>query len=476
MKNQIFKKIFILGFLLLGSYVQSQSVSGTVSDLYGSPLPGVTVIIKNTAKGVTTDFDGRFDVPEVAIGETLVFSFLGFNTYEVVVENQNTMNIVLEESVDILQEVVLVGYGVQKKALVTGASVNVKGEDIAALNTSTAMAALQGVAAGVSITRNNGQPGAGTRVTIRGLGTIGNSNPFYIVDGVAVGDIDYLGSSDIESIDVLKDAASAAIYGSRAANGVVLVTTVKGRKSESAKISYDFFYGFQNIYKNLDPLDAEEYMYIMDEGRVNDGLAPNDWQAMLKNNSWLNNSFEGDLGTQLGEEIWSDLENGWKGTNWIDEMTNSNAPVQNHALNISGGSEDIIYAMGVSYYDQASMIGGDITDAGFKRLTARLNTQMVLKKNDEHAIITVGENFTYTNTENRQVRTGNIYWNDLHNALVQHPLMPAYWQPAIDNNVNEFGFTPTVEGINFDTNPVASMYYANNYNYGKGNKIVGNVF
>lgn len=476
MKNQIFKKIFILGFLLLGSYVQSQSVSGTVSDLYGSPLPGVTVIIKNTAKGVTTDFDGRFDVPEVAIGETLVFSYLGFNTYEVVVENQNTMNIVLEESVDILQEVVLVGYGVQKKALVTGASVNVKGEDIAALNTSTAMAALQGVTAGVSITQNNGSPGAGTRVTIRGLGTIGNSNPLYIVDGVAVGDIDYLGSSDIESIDILKDAASAAIYGSRAANGVVLVTTVKGRKSESAKISYDTYYGFQNIYKNLDPLNAEEYMYIMDEGRVNDGLAPNDWQAMLKNNSWLNNSFEGDLGTQLGEEIWSDLENGWKGTNWIDEMTDSNAPIQNHALNISGGSEDIIYSMGVSYFNQASMIGGDITDAGYKRLTARLNTQMVLKKNDEHAIITVGENFTYTNTENRQVRTGNIYWNDLHNALVQHPLMPAYWQPSIDNNVNEFGFTPTVEGINFDTNPVASMYYANNYNYGKGNKIVGNVF
>lgn len=476
MKNQIFKKIFILGFLLLGSYVQAQSVSGTVSDGYGSPLPGVTVIIKNTTKGVTTDFDGRFDVPEVAIGETLVFSYLGFNTLEVVIENYDTMNIVLEEGTDILDEVVVVGYGVQKKALVTGASVNVKGEDIAALNTGTAMQALQGVTAGVSITQNNGSPGAGTRVTIRGLGTIGNSNPLYIVDGVAVGNIDYLGPSDIETIDVLKDAASAAIYGSRAANGVVLVTTVKGRKGQSAKITYDTYYGFQNIYKNLDPLNAQEYMYIMDEGRVNDGLAPNDWQTMLKNNFWLNNTFDGDLGTQLGEEIWADLENGWEGTNWIDEMTNENAPQQNHSLNISGGSEDIIYSMGVSYFDQKSMIGGDITDAGYKRLTLRLNTQMVLKKNDEHDIITVGENMTYTNIENRAVRTGNIYWNDLHNALVQHPLMPAYWQPAIDNNINEFGFTPTVEGINQHTNPIASMYYANNYNYGKGNNVVGNAF
>lgn len=476
MKNQIFKKIFILGFLLLGSYVQAQSVSGTVSDGYGSPLPGVTVIIKNTTKGVTTDFDGRFDAPEVAIGETLVFSYLGFNTLEIVIENYDTMNIVLEEGTDLLDEVVVVGYGVQKKALVTGASVNVKGEDIAALNTGTAMQALQGVTAGVSITQNNGSPGAGTRVTIRGLGTIGNSNPLYIVDGVAVGNIDYLGPSDIETIDVLKDAASAAIYGSRAANGVVLVTTVKGRKGQSAKITYDTYYGFQNIYKNLDPLNAQEYMYIMDEGRVNDGLAPNDWQTMLKNNFWLNNTFDGDLGTQLGEEIWADLENGWEGTNWIDEMTNENAPQQNHSLNITGGSEDIIYSMGVSYFDQKSMIGGDITDAGYKRLTLRLNTEMVLKKNDEHDIITVGENMTYTNIENRAVRTGNIYWNDLHNALVQHPLMPAYWQPAIDNNVNEFGFTPTVEGINQHTNPIASMYYANNYNYGKGNNVVGNAF
>ena len=296
------------------------------------------------------------------------------------------------------------------------------------------------------------------------------------MDGVAVGNIDYLNASDIESINVLKDAASAAIYGSRAANGVVLVTTVKGRKDTAAKISYDYFYGFQNIYKNLDPLNAQEYMYIMDEGRVNDGLAPNNWQAILKNNPWLESNYPG-AGTQLGEEIWTAMENGWEGTNWIDEMTNEDAPVQNHALNITGGSEDIIYSMGASYYDQKGMIGGDITDAGYKRFTARLNTQMVLKKNANHAILTVGENFTYTNTENRSVATGNIYWNDLHNALVQNPFQPAYWQPSIDRNINEFGFTPTLDGLaTGQTNPLAVMYYRHNYNYGKGNNIVGNVF
>ena len=473
------KKILVVVFLCLMSFTinsQNREIRGTVSDPGGNVLPGVSVLVKNTTKGVSTDFDGNFVLENVAIGETLVFSYLGFSDQEVVITSYNPLNIQLAEDAESLDEVVVVGYGVQKKALTTGANLNVKGDDIEALNTGTAMEALQGIAAGVSITRNNGAPGSGTRVTIRGLGTIGNSNPLYIVDGVAVGNIDYLNSSDIESIDVLKDAASAAIYGSRAANGVILVTTVKGNKNRAAQITYDTYYGVQNIYKNLDPLNAQEYMYIMDEGRVNDGLAPNDWEALVKNNTWLNNTFPGELGTQLGEDIWNRLENGWEGTNWIDEITNDNAPIQNHAINITGGSEDIIYSMGASFFDQKSMLGGDIIDAAFKRFTARLNTQMILKKNSEHAIITIGENFTYTNSENRSVRTGNIYWNDLHNALVMHPLMPAYWQPSIDNNINEFGFTPTVEGITQDTNPVASMFYANNYNYGKGNRIVGNVF
>lgn len=465
----------LLGVLFISfGFSQEIVVKGTVSDSNGA-LPGTNVLVVGTSNGVQTDFDGNFELT-APIDAKLQFSYLGYIT-QVVDVSERQIDILLLEDENSLEEIVIVGYGVQKKALITGANVNIKGDDIAALNTGTAMEALQGIAAGVSITRNNGAPGAGTRVTIRGLGTIGNSNPLYIVDGVAVGNIDYLSSSDIESIDVLKDAASAAIYGSRAANGVILVTTVKGRKGAAAKISYDTYYGIQNIYKNLDPLNAQEYMYIMDEGRVNDGLAPHDWQGLLTNNTWLNNNFPNDLGTQLGEEIWTNLQNGWEGTNWINEMTQENAPVSSHAINITGGSEDIIYSMGVSYFEQKGIIGGEITDAGYKRLTARLNTQMVLKKNDEHAIITVGENFTYSNSENRSVATGNIYYNDLHNGLIQNPLMPAYWQPSIDNNISPFGFTPTLDGLNTgQTNPLAVMYYRHNYNYGKGNTIVGNVF
>lgn len=473
MKRVLF--FFLCTLITLGAYAQGTTVWGVVTSADDNqPLPGVSVVVRGTTTGTVTDVDGVYQL-QVAADAVLLYSFVGMQSQEVSVDGRSEINVTLESAAFDVDEVVVVGYGVQRKALTTGSNLNVKGEDIAEMNTGSAMEALQGIAPGISITRNNGAPGSGTRVIVRGLGTIGNANPLYIVDGVAVGNIDYLNPSDIESIDVLKDAASAAIYGSRAANGVVLVTTVKGRQELQARITYDAYYGVQNIYKNLDPLTAQEYMYIMDEGRINDGLAPFNWETMIKNNSWLNNNFGG-LGTQLGEEVWNKLQNGWEGTNWIDEMTSKDAPVQSHAVNITGGSNDLTYSMGVSWFDQKSIIGGDITDAGYKRFTARLNTQMVLKKNSSHNIITVGENFTYTNTENRSARTGDIYWNDLHNALVQHPLMPAYWQPAIDNNVNPFGFTPTMDGINQHTNPIASMFYAGNYNYGKGNRIVGNIF
>ena len=469
--------IFCFLSLLFSVYGQAQDVTikGKVMDENGLPIPGVSILIKGTQQATSSDMDGNYQLKADPNG-TLVFSFVGYGSLQEAIKGRTSINTTLSPESQSLQEVVVVGYGTQKKGLLTGASSNFKGEDLAALNTGSAMDALQGIAAGVNITKNNGAPGAGTRVTIRGIGTTGNSNPLYIVDGVTVGNIDYLNPSDIESIDVLKDAASAAIYGSRAANGVVLVTTVKGRKNRPAQISYDYYYGIQNTYKNLDPLNAQEYLYIMDEGMVNDGLAPNDWKSILGNNSWLETNYPG-AGKQLGDEVWAKLQDGWEGTNWINEMTKKDAPMVNHSLNITGGSDDIVYSAGLSYFDQDGVLGGNLTDAGFKRLTARFNTQMVLKKNDKHNIITVGENFTYTNTQNRSVGTGNIYYNDLHNALVQNPLQPAYWQTAIDRNISQFGFTPTLDGLaTGQTNPLAVMYYRHNYNYGKGNNIIGNAF
>lgn len=469
------KKTLGLFFLMmLATLVVAQDVTVTgrvTSRADGGPLPGVSVVIVGTTTGTVTDINGNYSLT-TRMGETLRFSFIGMTSVDVPV-TMAVINVQMDFILTDLDEVVVIGYGVQRKALLTGANINVAGEKISELNTSSVMEALQGIAPGVSILRNSGAPGAGTRVTIRGQGTIGNFSPLYIVDGVAVGNIDFLNASDIQSIDVLKDAASAAIYGSRAANGVILVTTKKGRKGARPSVSYESYTGFQNVYKNLTPLNAQEYIFIMNEGRTNDGLTPYNYQAMLLNNTYLNANFPNNLGTQLGEHVWNKLQNGWQGTNWIHEMSHRNAPVINNALNITGASDDFVYAMGVSYFDQAGILGGNITDAGLKRLTARLNTELVLFKNDYHNVVTIGENFMYTNTVNRSIATGNIYWNDLHNALVTNPLLPAYWE----SSPHPKGFTPTIEGVSLNQhNPIAVMYNRHNYNWGKGNSITGNVF
>ena len=464
--------LFFLMMLATLVVAQDITVTGRVTSRDdGGTLPGVSVMILGTPTGTVTDINGNYSLA-TRIGQTLRFSFIGMTSVDVPV-TMAVINVQMDYILTDLDEVVVIGYGVQRKALLTGANINVSGEDIAGLNTSSVMEALQGIAPGVSIMRNSGAPGAGTRVTIRGQGTIGNSSPLYIVDGVAVGNIDFLNASDIQSIDVLKDAASAAIYGSRAANGVILVTTKKGRKGAKPSVTYESYVGFQNVYKNLTPLNAQEYMFIMNEGRTNDGLTPYNYQAMLLNNTYLNANFPNNLGTQLGEHVWNKLQNGWEGTNWIHEMSYRNAPVINNALNITGASDDFVYAMGVSYFDQAGILGGNITDAGMKRLTARLNTELVLFKNDYHDVVTIGENFMYTNTVNRSIGTGNIYWNDLHNALVTNPLLPAFWE----SSPHPMGFTPTIEGVSLNQhNPVAVLFNRHNYNWGKGNSITGNVF
>jgi TonB-linked SusC/RagA family outer membrane protein len=461
-------------------FAQDVTVTGKVtSQSDGAPIPGVSVVQKGTTNGVITDIDGNYSLtlPE---GATIVFTFIGMEPVEVIADQTN-IDVEMAEMITDLDEVVVVGYGVQKKALVTGANANVKGDVLAEQNTGNAMEALQGMAAGVNITRNNGSPGAGTKVTIRGAGTIGNANPLYIVDGVSVEDIDYLNPADIESIDVLKDAASAAIYGSRAANGVILVTTKKGEKGAKPRITYDGYYGVQNIYKTLPVLNAQEYMFIMDEANVNDGKAPINWENILTSdivgNTYLENEFGAGTGVAYGQYVWDKLQNGWEGTNWIEEMTQEDAPVQNHSLTITGAAKGVTYSAGFSYFDQTGLLGGDITDAGYKRITARLNTEFVLKENGVFDVLKVGENFTYTNTENRAVATGNIYWNDLHNALTANPLIPRNYTENEDIIPFTGGFGPTLEGISTgDHNPIARMFYAHNYNWGKGNNIVGNVY
>ena len=286
------------------------------------PLPGVNVVVKGTSIGTITDLDGQFSFA-VPAKSMLSITYIGYKPLEVAADGSKLMNITLQEDTETLDEVVVVGYGVQKKSVVTAAISRVTAEDLNNTTPSRIEDALKGKVSGVQITQSSGQPGADSKVRIRGVGTVNNSEPLYIVDGMPVdGGINYLNPTDIQSVEILKDAASAAIYGARAANGVILVTTKSG-VSGKTNITYDFTYGLQNPWKKRSVLNATEYMTLMNEVAVNDGNAPK----------------------YLPEQIAS----AGKGTDWQDETFNYDAPVQSHQVSVNGGSEKIVYFLSLGY-------------------------------------------------------------------------------------------------------------------------------
>lgn len=384
---------------------QKQKVTGVVNDAYG-PVIGASIVEKgNPSNGVITDLDGNFEL-NVTPGATIVVSYVGYESQDILVKDQKKISVSLKTSDKELEEVVVVGYGVQKKKLVTGATVQVKGDDVAKMNTTSALGALQSQTPGLNITANNGQPGEGFKVNIRGIGTVGNSEPLYVIDGVAGGDINTLNPADIESIDVLKDAASAAIYGSRAANGVVLVTTKQG-KSGKIQVSYDGYFGWQNIYKMPNTLNAQQYMALVNEKNFNDDMPIYNWQ------------------TQLGDYTWQKIQNGWEGTNWLKEMRNKNALMQNHAVNLTGGGEISKFSAGFSYTSQDGIIGKGVVP-NYTRYTARLNSDHVILKGANRDIIKVGENISfYYSTQNTIAQTSAIY-NDVYAAIKTPAILPLY--------------------------------------------------
>jgi TonB-linked SusC/RagA family outer membrane protein len=430
--------------------MQNVKVSGKVTDaVTGEALLGVNIVVEGTTIGVVSDIDGNFSIEVPSANAKLVFSFVGYTTQSVAVNGQTVLNVALATDAKSLEEVVVVGYGVQKKKLTTGANLNVKGETIQSLKTTSAMDALKGITPGVNITQSNGQPGAGSKVYIRGIGTTGDAAPLYIVDGVSQGNIDFLNPSDIESIDVLKDAASAAIYGSRAANGVILVTTKQGKKNMKPSISYDGYYGVQNVYKTPDVLNAKEYAFIMDESVVNQGLAPHNFANLVPN--------------------WDKIASGeWEGTNWFEEMRVKDAPIQSHALGIQGGTEKTIYSIGASYLSQDGIIGKQ-TDPYYKRMNLRLNTENILFTKGNRDILTIGEKLNYSRTSNNPIRQGGIYWNDVHNALTASPFL------AIYDDKGKYT-TPIAWDPTYGPNPIGLMDYNTHYAENKNNQIVGSAY
>ena len=398
----------------------TKKITGTVVDAQG-PVIGASVMEKGTTNGTVTDFDGNFTL-NVHPGATIVISYIGYETQEIVVGNQSNINITLNEDDAVLEEVVVVGYGVQKKKLVTGATVQVKGEEIAKLNTTSALEAMQSSTPGVQITQSSSQPGKGYKVYIRGIGTTGDSSPLYVIDGVAGGDINAINPNDIESIDVLKDAASAAIYGSRAANGVILVTTKQGKEGK-IELSYNGAIGWSNAYKRPQLLNAQQYMNIIDEYTFNTAGTKLDWPAFVP------------------QDILNKVANGWEGTDWWGAFENKNAVQHNHSVTLTGGTDRSKFAMSYTYTGNQGIMGAEQA-SNYNRHTIRINSDHVLLKAKDFDAITIGENVSVSYVKSHDLAEDGMYWSYIHSLLQTCPMLPQYADNGDVYYYQEFDGTP----------------------------------
>ncbi|HLN53974.1 MAG TPA: TonB-dependent receptor [Lentimicrobium sp.] len=448
LRNLIMLLVLILNVNLL--FAQGHKVTGRINDAKtGTGLPGVTVVEKNTQNGTTTDVNGRFNLNVSSSDAILVISFIGYQKQEIPLAGKAVITANLDEEITDLSEVVVIGYGSQKKKVVTGAIAHIDSEEITAAPITRIEQSLQGFTAGVQVTNQSGQPGDQPTIRIRGIGTTGNSDPIYVVDGFVVGGIDYLNPGDIESIDVLKDAASAAIYGSSAANGVILITTKQG-KAGKMNISYTGYYGFQNPYKKLDMLNADQYRMMMNEAAVNGGLPePYDLNEVTPN------------------------------TNWQDVLFEKNAPMQSHELSVSGGNEKSTYLSSLAYSSTQGIIGGDKSQ--FDRLSARLNTSHKVNR-----IIRVGNDLSFSHILKRGIGTNQSFNGAFSSALNLDPLTPLYMtdpeklsqapystQPVVRD---EFGNVYAIsENVGAEVvNPIALL--ETQHGKTRVDKLVGNIY
>jgi TonB-linked SusC/RagA family outer membrane protein len=372
-----------------GGQMVAFPVTGKVINDRGEPLQGVNVVEMGTTNGTTTNAEGSF-VLSVASGRAkLSISYIGYLTQEVEVADRSVLNIQLLAENKNMEEVIVVGYGTQKKRNVTGAISSVKATDLENMPVFRVEQSMQGRVSGLTITSASGQPGEGSTVRVRGTTTIGNSDPLYVVDGVPVnGGIDYLNQADIASIDVLKDAASAAIYGTQGANGVILITTKKGRAG-AVKVNYNGFVGTQAPWRKLELLNATEYATLMNEAYM-----------------------------AAGQPIrFADPSSYGKGTDWQAAVFNNNALIQNHEISLSGGSEKSTYFGSFGYLNQDGIVA--TSNSNYKRFTARFNSTHKIGR-----IASFGTNIGYTRTKSQGVGTNGEWGTPLNRAINLDPLTP----------------------------------------------------
>ncbi|MEP3372458.1 MAG: TonB-dependent receptor [Maribacter dokdonensis] len=382
-------------FLGIGWAYAQKTVSGVVTDQQNTPLPGVSIVVEGSGKGAVTDFDGNYTI-NANVGETLVFSYLGFKTIKQVVSaNTSTMNLALEEDSQQLEEVVVVGYGTQKKKEVTGAVAKVDSDELVKIPVSDIGAAIQGKVAGVNIQAASGRPGEAANVQIRGLVSLNGGEPLYVVDNIPQEGNPNLAPEQIESIDILKDGASASVYGVRGAGGVILITTKRGKKGKM-KVDVNMFTGIQNITSGTPLSNTTDFLYVTETSAEAGGDEP---LTFLIDSNVLD----------------------WD-TNFVDEVQNDNAVVRNFNVNLSGGAENLTYNYNTTFYEQE----GVLINSGFDRLTNRLTGQFTKGKFKAFASASL-------TTENREQEPWNIFGFAIGNAPHSAPF--SVFQPNGQNTV-----------------------------------------
>lgn len=419
------KRLILLVALLSALRLCAQFVvtGNVVSKSNNEPLIGATVVEYGTQTGIdrgtTTDFDGNFELEVSSANAQITISYVGFAEQVIPVNGQSTLKIVLEESGVLIDQVVVVGYGVQKKSDLTGSVATLKGEEIQKIATPNFAQAIQGKIAGVYASPTSGKPGEGAVIRIRGTGTLNNSNPLYVIDGMITYDADFLNPQDIESIEVLKDASAAAIYGSRGANGVIIITTKSGRKNQGGEITFSAFTGTQEPTRYIDLLNGSEFARAFNQLR--------------------------------GNNYYPDPESFGEGTDWQKEVFRT-APLYSAQLGVSGGNEAMSYSLSGNYFSQ----DGIMKNTSYDRVTVRLNTVFDVKP-----WLSFGNNAAYSITESQNGP------NVVGSAYRMPPLLGVF-----DDAGN---FTdPTFFGL-ATANPAADQFYKSN-NFGKGSSLLGNLY
>lgn len=415
---------------------QEGSVSGVVVDQNGEPVIGANVMVKGTTTGSITGINGDFILNNVPQSATLVISFIGYVTKEVGVGQQKSLRIVLTEDSQTLEEVVVVGYGTMKKSDITGAIASVDKDKIARQPVANVSSALQGLATGVSVTSNSGSPGSASTIRIRGVGTVNDAEPLYVVDGMPVTDINYLSASDIQSMEILKDASASAIYGSRGANGVILITTKKGAVGKTT-VTFDAYWGVSKLLNNLDLMSGPEWY---------------DMQAEINK-----------VKTEAGAaEIDLSLVDRNTSTNWMDEISRS-AFMHNYSVGISGGkADDYKYNLGINYLNQE----GTIKKTEYERINLRQSTEKTIIKN----YLTVGTNISISKSNSSGISeytSSGLYDADygiISNAIRVEPVVPAIKPDGT------YGSSPYIDYYN----PLADIVYTDSKK--KNLAVIGNIY